>query len=520
MLIVSGTSRAENRRDLARQCCQPRVPVRLVIHRSRLGLESLPWREYWQSCRAFFEVDLRLVQRLNRLKKAWLNVLQHPADRLCQMTYCWRYFGLLHHAMRIARDEPRRPDPISTIRRIVGFEAFPLEAVGEAGTAACTVTSRNLVFLLGQLAIDPTVPTSRHVPLLLPSEQEDPYYHYRQLQISGTPAQRILVCPAVDLRRRADSFIPIDRLTRLVSERPDPYWKPRAKLLVRRLLAPLLEARNNGSTQDSRPLCILDLGAGTGQLLAKAWTYLGRMQAAPLPQASLHFVDGNPPAFGRSFGLSRDRAGVTHVEWTTGDYRALADDDQWLQKAGPFDWVFACRVLDNASNFMIEPIERGDDDDEDLSFDCLPHRCLAPHSQPDGIRRLMVSTVRRQARGATIFPQFSLCDYFRAIRSVESNSRDGIYDEAWCLPVRRFNPASLITPSGRSLLAQLMRVSRAVIIEDVDVQPEHLRQHKAQFGLSGTAAVFCTDDGFRTEANHFVVTSPEWARHVRGERLW
>ena len=518
MLIVSGTSRAENRRELARQCCQPRVPVRLVIQRSRLGLESLLWREYWQPCRAFFEVDLRLVQRLNRLKKAWQNVLQYPADRLCQMTYCWRYFGLLHHAMRIVSQEPRRPDLISAIRRIVGFEAFPLEALGNVGTAACTVTSRNPVFLLGQLAVDPTVPTPRHVPLLMPSGQDNVYYHYRQLQISGTPAQRILVYPAVDLPHRADSFVPIDRLARLVSERPDPYWKPRARLLARRILSPLLDVRNEGGTRDLGAVSILDLGAGTGQLLAKAWTYLERMKGL-LPQASFHFVDANPPAFGRSFGLSRDRAGVTHVEWTTADYRALADDDQWLQENGPFDWIFACRVLDNASNFMIEPIEQGNEGD-DLSFDCLPHRCLAPHCQPDGIRRLRVSTVQRQARGGTIYPQFSLRDYFAGILSLQSESLAVVQDEAWHLPVRRFNPASLTTPSGRSLLAQLMKVSRAVIIEDVDARGDHLRQHKAQFGLPGTAAVFCTDDGFRTKANQFVVTSPQWADCIRGERLW
>ena len=278
MLIVSGTSRAENRRGLARQCCQPQVPLRLTTQRSRLMLESVLWREYWRPCRPFFEVDLRLVQRLNRLKKAWLAILRHPADRLCQMTYCWRYFGLLHHALRVAREEPRRPAPLSAIRTIVGFEAVVLKAAGEAGPAACAVASRNPVFLLGQLAVDPTVPTPRHVPLLMPSGQEGLYYHYRQLQVSGTPAQRVLVSPAVDLLRRAESFVPIDRLTRLVSERPDPYWKPRARLLARRLLAPLLQARHEATGADSEPLCVLDMGAGTGQLLAKAWTYLSRME--------------------------------------------------------------------------------------------------------------------------------------------------------------------------------------------------------------------------------------------------
>jgi hypothetical protein len=399
-------------------------------------LESLLWREYWQPACAFFEVDLRLKQRLNRLKKAWLDILRHPGDRLSQMTYCWRYFGLLHHALRIAKDEPSRPGALPAIRQIVGFESFLLDVVGENGTAGGTVTSRNPLFLVGQLAVDPTVPTPRHVPLLMPTGQDDTFYLYRQVQISGTPTTRIFVSPAVDLPHRAGSFIPIDRLARLVSERADPYWKPRANLLARRLLAPLLLARKT-TQNDSEPLSALDLGAGTGQMIA----------------------------------------------------------------------------------IMIERID-GCGSDEELSLDVLPHRCLAPRSQPGGIRRLMVSTVRRQASRGTVFPQFSLRDYFAGVLAIQNGTLDHVCDDAWHLPVRRFNPAALITPSGRSLIAQLMKVSRAIIIEDIDAEPEHFKQHKEQFGLPGTAAVFCTHDGFSTEANYFVVTAPEWAVHIRGQRLW
>ncbi len=518
MLIVSGKSRAENRRDLARQIATPLVPVGLAIQRSRLELESQIWREYWRPCRPFFGVDLRLVQRLNRLKKAWGLLLQKPSDRVCQMTYCWRYFGLLHHAMRIAYAEPKRPRPIDALETIIGFESFTLRVPGEAGRASCTIASRNPIFLLGQLAVDPTVPTPRHVPLLRPRGPKDLFYHYRQLQISGTPSQRVLVCPAVELPSRASSFVPIDRLNRLVSERPDPYWKPRARLLARRILSPLLRARGNDGRGKASAVSILDLAAGTGHLLAKSWTYLARL-ADSLPAASFHFVDANPPSFGRSFGLSRDRAGVTHVEWTTANYRALADDEAWLEKNGPFDWVFACRILDNASNFMVEPIESFGDLGEPL-LDCLPHRCLAPHAQPEGIRRLLVSTVKRECNGGVAYPQFSLRDYFAAIQALQNNSLHTIDSHSWYLPVRRFNPAALITPSGRSLLAQLMKVSQAVIVEDVDAGPEHLRQHKAEFGLAGTAAIYCTNDGFRTEANQFVVTTPDRAACIRGERLW
>lgn len=34
------------------------------------------------------------------------------------------------------------------------------------------------------------------------------------------------------------------------------------------------------------------------------------------------------------------------------------------------------------------------------------------------------------------------------------------------------------------------------------------------------AAVFCTGDGFRTKANQFVVTTPEQASYIQGDRLW
>lgn len=38
------------------------------------------WRDYWVPARPFFEADLKLVQRLNRLKKAWRQLLQQPTD--------------------------------------------------------------------------------------------------------------------------------------------------------------------------------------------------------------------------------------------------------------------------------------------------------------------------------------------------------------------------------------------------------------------------------------------------------
>ena len=334
------------------------------------------------------------------------------------MIYCWRYFGLLHHACGIAAAEPERPDPFAAIAKIVGFEAFSLEASGECGAAAAVFTARHPLAILGQLASEPRVPTPRYVPLLRPADADDIYYHYRQLQISGTPAHRLFVAPAVDLPSRASSFLPIDRLNRLLSHRPDPYWRPRAQVLAERVLTPVFRGieKANGSGNDA-PIDLLDLGAGTGHLLATAWS-TARKSTGIDRSASLHFVDSNPPAFGRSFGLARDQAGVTHVEWTTADYRTLADDDQWLAEYGPFGVVFLCHVLDNTSNFSIESIE-ANAVDIDLDESCLPHRCLAPREQPEGVGQLQVGTTRRSVGNGIAYPQFSLRDYFAALQIVQ-----------------------------------------------------------------------------------------------------
>ena len=86
--------------------------------------------------------------------------------------------------------------------------------------------------------------------------------------------------------------------------------------------------------------------------------------------------------------------------------------------------------------------------------------------------------------------------------------------------VRRFNPAALITPSGRSVINQVCRVASCLVIEDVDLEPEHLRAHRASFGLTGHAAVRCAGDGFLTRAHQYVIGRPEQVQRIKGERLW
>jgi hypothetical protein len=51
-------------------------------------------------------------------------------------------------------------------------------------------------------------------------------------------------------------------------------------------------------------------------------------------------------------------------------------------------------------------------------------------------------------------------------------------------------------------------------------QPEHLVGHMQQFGLDRFATCHFVRDGFQTKVHHYVITRPEVAEKLSGERLW
>lgn len=208
------------------------------------------------------------------------------------------------------------------------------------------------------------------------------------------------------------------------------------------------------------------------------------------------------------------------MEWTTADYRVLLDDDSWLERNGPFDWVFLCRLLDNASNFIIES---GNDFGEETPANrrrTEPSWCLTPRRQQQGVSELAVRTVRRPSLSGTLMPQFSLSGYFDAMQAVINKDVSVARPEQWNLPIRRFNPASLTTASGRSIISQLLKAASTIVVDDLDLLPEHLTIHRQQFGLSGTTAIHCRADGFTTESQQYVITRFDWTGELRGVRLW
>lgn len=152
MLVVSSCSRPAAQTKLLADLRRAEVPLRLLLHRGSVELESVSWRDYWHSCKPFFSADARLVQRLNRLKAAWLEILRKPGSRRRQLTYCWRYFGLLHHTLGIAVREPGRGNPLPVLHRILSFGSFMAAADGDDERAACAFSAIHPVYLLGRMA--------------------------------------------------------------------------------------------------------------------------------------------------------------------------------------------------------------------------------------------------------------------------------------------------------------------------------------------------------------------------------
>lgn len=523
MLVVPATRRRSTRGRLGAEFRRARVPRRLIIDRSDPVMEWDSWCAYGKPCREFLDTDRSLARCLRQLRKAWFALLESPRCASRRRNYCWRYFCLLRSALQLACDERNRVAFLGVLQRIVAFETFTVEVRGRTGIAAGLLGGRHPAFLLGRLPAGRALPTPRHVALALPLGQNQPFYCYRQIRLSDDLETTMLVLPTAELKHRRSSFIPIDRLAQILGKQGDPRWKPRARVLAQRVLLPLLRKAlrvNRFPTRRNR-VTILDLGAGTGHLTAAAWRELRQSAASARSlSAVFHFVDAAGPCYGRSFGLSRLTGGMVHIEWTKAEYRRLLDDDQWLMSNGPFDWVFMCRLLGNESNILIEDAREFAAKGSDTRSDDDPCVCLAPGRQPQGLRRLRVSTVRRTVRAGTFMPQYSLCDYYAAMRAVMAGNIHAVDPAGRYLPVRRFNPAALTTLAGRSILTQLIKVASAIVIEDVDLLPEQLVAHREQFGLEDTAAVQFVRDGFATQARHYLIARPAIAGRLQGKRLW
>jgi len=78
-------------------------------------------------------------------------------------------------------------------------------------------------------------------------------------------------------------------------------------------------------------------------------------------------------------------------------------------------------------------------------------------------------------------------------------------DDAVYVPLRVFDDAILVLPSGRSLIAQLLTMANHLVIEDADLLPCQLEHHLKQFALDDLAVRDLTDKAKRRGAAVYLV---------------
>ena len=502
MLLVANTSSARNRATLLELLSTEMVPVRLDLRKAQVKLELVRWRDFWKPAMPFFEYDARLVQRLNRLKRTWERLIARPARADRQRQFAWRYFGLLHHSLQIAKAEPDRPGPFAAIERLIAFETFVCEAAESEGICAATATHRNPLWALASVSRSSPLPSPRRVPILK-SLGGDPagYYHYRQIALDPTRNSHLLLHPAIDATQRQSSFDPTERAFRFCGSNSDPYARERANLIARRLGNELLTLLH----PHGKAMSIIDIGAGTGHLAARVF------REAKLSIDSIHFVDAHPPCAGRSFGTRGCPTDLQAIEWTVADYRELLDREAWLARNQHYAIAFVCRLFDNLSTFDFCEFDSE-------SVDRLPHEVLVPGSATS---ELNLPATRDEVEGGAAILQDPFRDYFAAMKVLQRQDVHAVGDRTRILPIRRFNPAALTTRNGKSVLAQLLRIARITFIDDMDLSEDDLLQHRLRFGLSGTGAISIEGDGHRTESKSFLVGQAVDLNYVKkGRRIW
>ena len=105
---------------------------------------------------------------------------------------------------------------------------------------------------------------------------------------------------------------------------------------------------------------------------------------------------------------------------------------------------------------------------------------------------LMVSSQRFQVQSGHVFSQPSLSDYFRGVRRVSAGR--GVPEaeqdaNLLHLPVRIFNPSSLVTTRGRSVIERILARSDYLLIEDADLRPSDLLAHLRAFNVASELRV-------------------------------
>ena len=148
-----------NQRLVAAALREPLLIASIHVKSRRIiDVRRSPWREYWVGCDS-------LGNELSRLHAAWMDLIDGGYSLAQRIPFVHAYFVTLRAGLsRYLRGEV----DVSVLRKLVGFEAFPI--LGEHGEQAAGVFStRNPVYLLSRGVLPKAPENPKFLPLICPT---------------------------------------------------------------------------------------------------------------------------------------------------------------------------------------------------------------------------------------------------------------------------------------------------------------------------------------------------------------
>ena len=458
----------------------------------RIHIANVTWDEYWGHSGP-------LAREIAQLKVAWTTLIagNFAGNRRCD--YVRAYFLLLR---RCLEHYAHSQEMLSVLRKVVGFETIRVSGTC-GGSAAAIISARHPVYLLSKLARPHAPENPKYLPLICPcgtlTGADALYWHYRRISLMRTGGIQLFVYPPTEVCDRPLSHALIGQLFACLTPRSDPWVRERSQSLYDGVFASLV-ARST-----AHRLHLLDMACGSAKI---TMTLCRKAFAAYRKSFDLTLVDVVRGSDSIANSFYRNPRAFGNVVFRRENLFDWVDNNAGRPQMR-FDVALLLRACNLFSRFSIETMSYCEANaliGQDTTCDPLDLQVLRPVELilNNSLGRIQHGIGRLPFKNGRVFRQFSASDYFKALHVV-TGGRLSPREDTVCVPLRAFDDAVLVLPSGRSLIAPLLTMSNQLVIEDADLLPHHLARHFRQFNLGDLSVTDCTNQTRRRGAAVYII---------------
>ncbi len=494
------------------------------------------WHRYWERVAPLLSpIGLNTLENLRKTRSQYI---LERFNRKAMISYCFNYFSLLEEVLNTLKNTCDAKSTLVLLNRIIGFENFTIRWANKSNGLACgTSTIRNPCYLLAKIKESQACDDTKFLALITgpditKSNESHYFYHYRQYKIDDEFGIALLLYPAVALSQRANSFTLIESLAPGFSNSSDPRYKKRSQILANSAISPFLSKQLSKANADSaQEISFVDIGSGNGALASYTWRQILKSQSYIQQNCKLacSMVGLRVQDPLRHFNKGSLRGTISYLEYSQSDYLQWVQQQKINQGNYKFDVALICRLFNNLSEFEIRAstnwriIQKlgeenlGKTDWLERRFE--PHNCLKPDNPSSKSIFLKNSNVSLDIGKS--FRHLSLSNYYKGLQLLHSlNPLSDGGANAIYFPIRRFNPASLLLPDGKSVLEKLCNLAKLVVIEDADLTKRDLIEHLIKYYIENIAVSHVNRHDRINSAQIFCFCNTEFGNALSGKRIW